>query len=288
MTEHRRRSAAFGTPAPLGRCGHVVESVPTARESSGEPAVVLLHGQPGSSRDWAGVIARLSRTYRVVAPDRPGYGTHREAARGFDGNVDELVALLDAEGIARAVVVGHSWGAGVALLAALRCPRRIASVVAVTPVVPGELDWNDRVLATPRVGTAAAGLTLAALRALGACARLLGHVGLVDSNLADRLRRSSAGLQIRRGATGMQVEARALANEFGALRNRLPEIQVPTTIVAGTKDRVIRPRALTELAEQLPDVRLVEIPGGHLLPLQAPEAVARVIDSAIHPSSIAA
>jgi pimeloyl-ACP methyl ester carboxylesterase len=174
------------------------------------------------------------------------------------------------------------------LLAGLRWPQRTASVVAVTPVVPGELDWSDRLLATTGLGTAAGGLTLAALRVLGAHPRLLGHLGLVEPSLADRLRHSSAGLQIRRGAGSMRVEARALLHEFAALGERLPEIQVPTTIVAGTKDRVIRRGALTAVAARLPDARLVEVDGGHLLPLEAPEAVAQVIDSAIHPSSVAA
>lgn len=278
----------FGSTAPFGRRGHVIDSVPAGRESTGDPAVVLLHGQPGSSRDWAGVIARLGHTHRVVAPDRPGYGTNQATARGFEGNVDELVALLDAEGIARAVLVGHSWGAGVALLAGLRAPQRTASVVAVAPVVPGKLDWSDRLLATPGLGTAAGGLSLAALRALGAHPGLLGLLRPKQPRLADSLRHSSAWLQIRRGATSMRLEAKALVNEFAALEDRLSELAVRTTIVAGSKDRVVRRGALAAFAERLPDARLVEVDGGHLLPLEAPEAVARVIDSAIHRSSLAA
>ena len=86
----------------------------------------------------------------------------------------------------------------------------------------------------------------------------------------------------------MRVEARALVDEFATLGDRLSEVQVPTTIVAGTKDRIVRRDALCTIAERLPDARLVEADGGHLLPLEAPEAVARVIESAIHPSSNAA
>ena len=250
--------------------------------------VVLLHGQPGSRSDWAGVINELSRTHRVLAPDRPGYGTNADVACGFDGNVYSLMARLDAVGIERAVFVGHSWGAGVALLTALRWPERTASVVAVAPVVPGELGWSDRLLATPVLGRGAGALTLTALRAVGAFPRLLSPLGLVEPRLARSIRRSCAGLQIRRGARSMRVEAQALVREFPALGTRLSEIRVPTTIVAGSKDRVIRRDALGALATRLPDARLVVIGGGHLLPLEAPEAVADVIDSATRLSPVAA
>jgi pimeloyl-ACP methyl ester carboxylesterase len=249
--------------------------------------VVLLHGQPGSRSDWAGVINELSRTHRVLAPDRPGYGTNADSACGFDGNVYSLMARLDAVGIERAVFVGHSWGAGVALLAALRWPERTVSVVAVAPVVPGELGWSDRLLATPVLGLGAGALTLTAARAVGALPRLLSPLGFVEPRLARSIRRSCAGLQIRR-ATSMRVEARALVREFPALGTRLSEIRVPTTIVAGSKDRVVRRDALGALAKRLPDARLIVIGGGHLLPLEAPEALAVVIDAATRPSPVAA
>jgi pimeloyl-ACP methyl ester carboxylesterase len=77
--------------------------------------VVLLHGQPGSAADWQQVASRLPEALRVVALDRPGYGASRQGAGGFAVNARAVLAELDARGIERAVLVGHSYGGGVAL-----------------------------------------------------------------------------------------------------------------------------------------------------------------------------
>src|SRR5262249_39356158 len=148
--------------------------------------------------------------------------------------------------------------------------------------------WGGGVRGGGVVGWGGGGLDLTGLRAVGAFPRLLSPLGLVEPRLARSIRRSCAGLQIRRGARSMRVEAQALVREFPALGTRLSEIRVPTTIVAGSKDRVVRRDALGVLAKRLPDARLVVIGGGHLLPLEAPEAVAGVIDSATRPSPVAA
>ena len=86
--------------------------------------VVLLHGQPGSGSDWRQVADQLPGTLRVVALDRPGYGTNRQRAGGFAFNARAVLAELDARGIERAVLVGHSYGGGVALSLARLAPGR--------------------------------------------------------------------------------------------------------------------------------------------------------------------
>jgi pimeloyl-ACP methyl ester carboxylesterase len=76
------------------------------------PAVVLLHGQPGSGADWREVLARLPVDVECVAADRPGYRSSPHAAAGVVGNADLVLADLDGAGIGRAVLVGHSYGVG--------------------------------------------------------------------------------------------------------------------------------------------------------------------------------
>ena len=72
----------------------------------------MLHGQPGSGGDWAGVAADLrGRALDVLAPDRPGYGASGLPAGGFAHNARAMAELLDGP----AIVAGHSWGAGVAV-----------------------------------------------------------------------------------------------------------------------------------------------------------------------------
>ena len=114
--------------------------------------VVLLHGQPGSAADWRQVADRLPETLRVVALDRPGYGASRQAAGGFVFNARAVLAELDARGIERAVLVGHSYGGGVALSAARLAPERLEALVLLASVGPGCLTGWDRLLAAPVAG----------------------------------------------------------------------------------------------------------------------------------------
>ncbi len=87
------------------------------------PAVVLLHGQPGTAAAWAPVRAALVGAYRVVVPDRPGYGATDVEAMGIAANAAVMVEMMAERGLAPAIVVGHSWGGGVAAWMAARTPR---------------------------------------------------------------------------------------------------------------------------------------------------------------------
>ena len=110
---------------------------------------MLLHGQPGSAEDWQQVTDRLPGTLHVVALDRPGYGTSRSPAGGFGYGARAVLAELDARGIGRAVLVGHSYGGGVALSVAQLAPERVEALVLLASVGPDCLTGWDRLLAAP-------------------------------------------------------------------------------------------------------------------------------------------
>src|ERR1700758_4037099 len=118
----------------------------------GAHELVLLHGQPGSPADWQQVIARLPAQLHAVAADRPGYGSSRLPAGGFAANARAVLDDLDARGIERAVLVGHSYGGGVALAAAALAPHRVEAVVLLASVGPGCVNRWDRLLAAPLAG----------------------------------------------------------------------------------------------------------------------------------------
>jgi pimeloyl-ACP methyl ester carboxylesterase len=101
------------------------------------PAVVLLHGTGGATADFetSGLVERLSRTHRVVVFDRPGYGyTRRPRGRRW---TPEAQAALIAEAcsellVEKPVVVGHSWGALVALALAISQPAALRGLVLIS------------------------------------------------------------------------------------------------------------------------------------------------------------
>jgi len=100
---------------------------------SGEP-VVLLHGNGSMIQDFesSGLIRRLSAQFRVIAFDRPGFG-HSERPRGRvwspQAQAELFAAALQKIGVSRAVVIGHSWGASVAVALALRYPQLVGALV---------------------------------------------------------------------------------------------------------------------------------------------------------------
>ena len=247
-------------------------------EGSG-PEVLLIHGQPGSSADWAGVRRLLSGRHRVLVPDRPGYGDTGGRAVGMSENADAMAALLDEHGASDAAVAGHSWGAGVALALALRHPKRVRRLVLVCPVTPGDrLGVVDRMLANPRVGatTARTGFAIAgrALRSQRVKARVAHFLPGLDAGRLDDIARAWRGGSVWRS---FYHEQRALFEELPRLREGLAALTVPTTVVIAAHDRITDPDAGREFAARA-GARLVEVRrAGHMLPMQAPEEVAAAI-----------
>lgn len=239
--------------------------------------VILLHGQPGSPADWAGVSARLGRDAMVLAPSRPGYGGRGRPAVGFAANAAALLALMDRHRIERAAIAGYSWGGGVALAAAAAAPGRVSGLALVASVSPlvraGRL---DRLLALPAVGEAAAALALSA--AAGALV-----LPRIRTEAEHRLpRQALSGLTDRRHRRqawrSFAVEQRALVEELPRLAGGLAATSAPTVVVCGGSDHLVPPRTARELSEAIPGAVLETVPGaGHLLPHEHPNEVAEAI-----------
>jgi pimeloyl-ACP methyl ester carboxylesterase len=193
-----------------------------------------------------------------------------------------MVALLDELEVERAMVAGHSWGAGVALAMAEHHPERVSALTLVCPVTPGDtLGRIDRALADRRAGP------------------LLARAGFLGAGVAlarPRLRRRIEGLlpgsdparwpdlarDWRRGRAwrSFWVEQRALLDDLPTL---LEPVSVPVTVVVGLRDHVTDPDIGRRFAIDV-GARLVEVPdAGHLLPMQRPEAVAAAVEAAATP-----
>lgn len=245
--------------------------------------VLLLHGQPGTGGDWEHVIPRLADRYTVVVPDRPGYGASGGRATGFAGNARAAVDLLDRLSLARAVFVGHSWAGGVALAAAIADPERVAGVVLVSSVGPGEhLGWSDRILAAPLIGDALAVATIGGLGLVLGRSRVQ---SLADRHLSGRPHEAVVALtRLTRGGSlvgrSFVTEQRALLDELEELGPGLGAITAPTAVVHGLADHLVPSSVAEGLAAAIPGADLRLVPGvGHLLPHARPEEVASAVDS---------
>jgi pimeloyl-ACP methyl ester carboxylesterase len=116
-----------------------------ARDWGGDGTpVVLLHGLASNARIWDGVAQRLAGAgMRVIALDQRGHGESEQPAGGYDFATvcRDLAAALDALGLQRPVLVGHSWGANVALQYAAERAEAVAGLVLVDGGFLGVADW---------------------------------------------------------------------------------------------------------------------------------------------------
>jgi pimeloyl-ACP methyl ester carboxylesterase len=245
-------------------------------------AVLLLHGQPGSARDWARVLAQLDPGIQVLAPDRPGWNGHSPAA-GLEVNGEAALAAMDAAGVERAVVVGHSYGGAVAAWLAAHHPERVARLVLAAPAANGASLYKlDRILALPLIGalvsTAMLGAAGTALQAPGV-RRLLAERSRMDAAYLDSLSRTLLSPPAWRAFV---TEQRAMVRDLPVLERDLRRITAETVIIAGTADRIVPAIALRMLAAQIPRARLVWVPGaGHLLPYLHPERLSEAIEGRV-------
>jgi pimeloyl-ACP methyl ester carboxylesterase len=237
---------------------------------------LLLHGFGASTRSWGSTLPWLSQGTVAVAYDRPAFGLTERPLRGWprDANpygpaaqVATAVGVLDALGIERAVLVGHSAGGSIALQTALAHPERVAGLVLVGAAVyagGGAPAWARPLLRTPqfeRIGPLL-------MRQLG------GQQGdeFLRSSWADPSRLDAATVDAYRRALQVENWDRALWELVKASREPdlvpfLAAVRVPVLVVTGAEDRIVPAAQSRDLARDLggTDVAFVELSGcGHL------------------------
>src|SRR4051794_26411004 len=139
---------------------HVAEIGLARGHPLAEPAVVLVHGASGNMEDMRLALGdRLASSHRVILIDRPGHGwssrpSHYDCASPV--RQAELVAgALDALGVRRAIMIGHSWGGAFATAYALAFPKRTAGLVLLSaPTHPwdGDPGWYNKLALLPYLG----------------------------------------------------------------------------------------------------------------------------------------
>lgn len=243
---------------------------------------MLLHGQPGQASDWDAVLRALPSHLPALALDRPGYRTSPHPPGDFVGNARWLLGELDRVGIGDAILVGHSYGGGVALTTAALAPDRVRGLVLVASVGPGCLNGWDAILAAPVIGPvcalAAWWLTpWFARRRLARLERLRNRPLAADEYPSWQVwgnARHEHGVMWRTFLT----EQRALINGIEGLEACFEQITAPTVVIADPTDKVIPLATARALHRQLPNARLVLTEGGHQLPRRNPAVIAEQID----------
>ncbi|WP_225766941.1 alpha/beta fold hydrolase [Inquilinus sp. Marseille-Q2685] len=238
--------------------------------AGGGAPIVMVHGFAGELLTWAANQVPLSARRTVYALDLPGHGGSSKdlGAGGVPGLAEALLAFLDAVGIGRAHLVGHSLGGAVVLQAALSRPGRAASLTLVAPGGLGEeadTGFIDRLLGADDPAALAA-----ALRPLYADPRL------VTPALGELVLTALRGPGVRETLRRLADQCFAPGRQRLVLRDRLAELAVPAQVLWGTDDAILPARQARGLP---PAVAVHLLPGqGHMLPIEAAAEVNRRIE----------
>src|SRR6202453_4965218 len=238
-------------------------------QGQGTLAMVFLHGWGSSTRTWGRVIAALPSGYRTVAIDQRGWGSSEHPSSGYSLTelADDTGGAIEALGLDRYILVGHSMGGKTAQFLASRRPKGLVGLVLVAPAPPSPLNLPEETrvnMSGPNVSE----VVTAALK------QVLTYkpISREDAELlvSDAVRASPAA----RTAWARQTSLEDITSAVG-------QINVPTLVIAGDKDKVdpvdtlkreLLPRISDAVLQVLPDV-------GHLSPLEAPKAIAHHLDS---------
>lgn len=229
------------------------------------PPLVMLHGLlVGSLAAWYFTAApALARTHRVLLYDLRGHGKSERTTSGYDLSTlaADLSALMETQFPGeQATLVGHSYGALVALRFTLDHPERVRRLALVeAPLPPSAFDDFDQFLArTPAQMVEALPEHLRAA---------LGTRGRRARRLIERLHFLTAESTL---LADLRVEGDVTDEE-------LARVGCPTLAVYGA-DSSCRPVG-DRLAAHVPDTTLVELPGGHYLHLDSPAALTTELES---------
>ena len=249
--------------------GGVVE-VGYTDSGTGTP-VVFLHGFPHDRSLWAPQVTALLPVARCIAPDLRGFGeSPPRPPYGMDRYADDVVSLLDALGVARAVIVGVSMGGYVAFALWRRHRARVRALL-LSDTRPGPDDAEGAARRRDLIAAARAGGSRAVADRM------------IEGMLGRRTRARAPGLV---GAVHAMLAAAPVEGAIGALEAMiarpdstpdLATIDVPTLIVVG-EDDVLTPVAESRaMHEAIRGSRLEVIAGaGHLPNLERPAAFNQV------------
>jgi 3-oxoadipate enol-lactonase len=238
---------------------------------SGTP-LLLVHGWPLDRTMWAGQLGGLGTQARVLAPDLRGFGgSSVRPPYTIDQYADDLVAFLDALGLARAVVCGLSMGGYIAFSMLRRHRDRVRALILADTRATADTDEARESRRKQIVLIQQEGMSALAERQLQP---MIGRTTLErQPELVESVRHLMASVPPE-GAIGA---LRAMAERPDSTP-MLGSIDVPTLVVGGAEDGITPPSVLRAMAAEIrrSRVEIVE-QAGHLSPLERPAAFNHVV-----------
>jgi pimeloyl-ACP methyl ester carboxylesterase len=250
------------------------------REAGAGPGVVCLHSNASNSSQWRGLLDMLSPKYRVFAPDCYGSGKSADWASDRTITLNDEVAFIEpvlAAAGDRFSLVGHSYGAAVALIAALAHPGRVRAMALYEPTLFSLIDAQSpppNAADGIRQAVRAAGMALDEQNPNDAAKHFIDYwMGPSSWDNTPQIRKppiASSIINVRRWAHALLTEPAPL-EAFGTL-------QIPVLYMLGKNSPPSALEVARLLTGVLPRVEVVELDGlGHMGPITHPQQVNEVI-----------
>jgi pimeloyl-ACP methyl ester carboxylesterase len=232
-----------------------------------KPAVIFIHGAGQDHTNWQ-LPARWFawHGHGVLAPDLPGHGRSDGPPPGTIPEMAQWIGrLMDAAGIAKAALVGHSMGGGIAVEAAAALPERITRLALLGTAL--SMPVNEALLTAARDAPDTAHQMITAW-ALGPRAK-------VGGNPAPGLWMSGGSIALLdRNRPGVLHAAFDACNRWTSGAAAAENVRCPALVVIGASDSMTPPRIGRQLAQKIAGSRIVTIPdSGHMMMAEAPDAV---------------
>jgi pimeloyl-ACP methyl ester carboxylesterase len=258
-----------------------------AYEEEGKGKLVLLvHGFPDTAHTWDRTLHEVAAAgFRAVAPFTRGYApTEVPKEEDFAGDTlgQDVIALIEALGEEKAIVVGHDWGASAAYSAAAMAPEKVEKLITLAIPHPASIK--------PTLSLAWTMRHMVSLRLPGAASRARAN----DFAVIDELvKRWSPAWDVPKSETEAVKKAfrepgsldaalgyyRAMG--FGLPRSQRKRIKVPTVAFAGLHDN-IAPEAYDKAASWFTNgYRVVRMPGGHFMHREHPDVFVKELLAAL-------
>ena len=243
------------------------------------PTVVLIHGYTDSARDWVPMLPYMSKRYRLILVDIRGHGQSSKPECCYT-RLDfayDIKLLLDALGVHKADIVGHSLGSIIAQTFAEYWPERTAHVVLISSTggpPPGRpkkpsFDFATEIRKLKEPIDPDSPFMIA----------WWDSPTPVDPDFIRRQRKDAAGIPLRVWLAVLD-QAMPADNVYGDLHSTLPRLKAPTLLIWGSKDPIMEEDVRQSLRDALPHARVKIFDGlGHNPFWEDPRGVADAVNA---------
>ncbi|MFD2246842.1 alpha/beta fold hydrolase [Pontibacter ruber] len=256
-------------------------SITYVDEGKGPETIIFIHGLGSYLPAWDKNIEDLSKSYRCIALDLPGYGkSAKEGVQpGMDAYATAVLALMDKLKLKQAILAGHSMGAQIALTAAMKEPQRVKKLILAAPAGFETFTEQQKQLFKATVTPESVQKTTPEQVAANIKINFYQMPADAQFMIADRLKMAESK---QFGAYSAAVAGSVAAMVDEPVYEQLPQVQAPTLIVFGEHDalipnRYLNPGLTTQAVaesgrDRIPNSQLVMVPAaGHFVQYEQPE-----------------